>query len=753
MLNKTLWTEQNQPVSTTLENVMNAIRNDDMTTGLLYDAPTLDDVLSDVEMVTLDGIVVQNVRLKAKMLAMKRVMNQMGGSDIQVVDEPQISDPFMRLGTAQVAVLFPLSDGQAVTVYFHNPDVTPKKITPQDPLISFKFLLNKKDITIVVAPERGQEIDVRKVGARIMQLAKKNSAAFLRQNQRTAERKANIERLTKERDEKKALLAQKAKEIETLETLKAQKETDEAIDEQERINNSKAQLDNWLKQNGYQVNPMDQYEFTLELADRKIKVTSFERNAQCELQLVMPFSLGGKAIEDNNYRYTEYKVEEVIAKLEAFKTRDLSEAQAQWAEENKAEYNRILKLLGIDRIKNAPKPEEEVISLTGKEFGEFDTSTDDGKKTLREKAFEHLKALADSNESVYSKSLKADVYFTKSGAKKYKKLSGNPVKSMIAFKIKDIVANAIKFKESTESYDKTEQQYALKYHYLKMPVKVDGVEYGVRIVVREDKQGRYHYDLQLNDNGVDAILDSANTKMAGSFGANKSPVSSHSVGQSDLENNNTLTLDDVSSGYVLNLFVFDKDGNPIPDEPLDDDEDPTLRADGLTKELLEKYSEMATQKGYEMRNESVGYGTFNAIKWQEPYEVNIVANFKNSPYYDMQNRGHDFEVYMSDTNNPIPSGQHFADFKTNDFDEALQFAEDWLSQKQGDVQLSETQQEAQYLQEIIDGKIDVFAPDFADKLETIAEHLEGGEYDALLNQAVDYYIAKTDERARQYNLP
>lgn len=781
MLNKTLWTEHNQPVFTTLDNVMNAIRNDDMATGFLYDAPTLDDVLSDsdVEMITLDGIVVQNIRLKAKMLAMKRVMNQMGGSDIQVVDEPQISDPFMRLGTAQVAVLFPLSDGQAVTVYFHNPDVIPKKITPQDPLISFKFLLNKKDITIVVAPERGQEIDVRKVGARIMQLAKKNSAAFLRQNQRTAERKANIERLTKERDEKKALLAQKAKEIEILEALKAQEETDKALDEQARINNSKAQLDDWLKQNGYrQANPMDQYEFTLELADRKIKVISFNRNAQCELQLVMPFSLGGKTIEDNNYRYTEHKVEEIIEQLETFKTRDLSAAQAQWAEESKEEYHRTLKLLGIDKIKNASTPEnqDEVINLTGKEFGEFDLNTKEGKETLRNKAHQYLSSLVANKESVFCKALNADVSFSQNNVDKYRSFSGNPIKSLVAIKIKEIIANGRQFKESQATYDAGEQKNKTIDHYLKTAVKVAGEEYGVRVVIREDNNGNLHYDLRVVDS-VDLIYDTAHALTAYPNAAPSWTVSNNNdaslllatnpeltnivsgklpenkFSPDNHRNNDTPILDSASSGYVLNLFVFDKDGNEIKDEPLEDDENLTARADGLTKELLEKYTEMATQKGYEIRNESVGYGTFNAIKWQEPYEVNIVANFKNSPYYDMQNREHDFEVYVSDTNNPIPSGQHFADFKTNDFGEALQFAEDRLSQKQGDVQLSETQKEVQYLQEIIDGKIDVFAPEFADKLEAIAVHLEGGEYDALLNQAVDYYIAKTDERARQYGLP
>jgi len=45
----------------------------------------------------------------------------------------------------------------ALTIYFHNPDTTPNKINPNDELVSWKWLLNKKDITIVVAPEQGKD--------------------------------------------------------------------------------------------------------------------------------------------------------------------------------------------------------------------------------------------------------------------------------------------------------------------------------------------------------------------------------------------------------------------------------------------------------------------------------------------------------------------------------------------------------------------------------------------------------------------
>ncbi|QOJ22956.1 MAG: hypothetical protein HRU78_04260 [Gammaproteobacteria bacterium] len=37
-----------------------------------------------------------------------------------------------------------MSDGQTVSIFFHNPDTTPNKLTPADELISWKWLLNKR---------------------------------------------------------------------------------------------------------------------------------------------------------------------------------------------------------------------------------------------------------------------------------------------------------------------------------------------------------------------------------------------------------------------------------------------------------------------------------------------------------------------------------------------------------------------------------------------------------------------------------
>ena len=77
-------------------------------------------------------------------------------------------------------VLFKLNDGQTITIFFNNPDANPRKLKPTDLLVSWRWLLNRKDVTIVVAPERGQDLDVNIVAQRIMGLAEKNSAAFVK---------------------------------------------------------------------------------------------------------------------------------------------------------------------------------------------------------------------------------------------------------------------------------------------------------------------------------------------------------------------------------------------------------------------------------------------------------------------------------------------------------------------------------------------------------------------------------------------
>jgi hypothetical protein len=126
--------------------------------------------------VTYDALVVEARRLDRVSYVVQRVLNHAGG-ELKVASY-EVSKPRMFRGSANVTVTFKLSDGQALTVYFHNPAGKPRTLKPTDELISWKWVLNKKDVTIVVAPERGKDLDVAMVARRVMSLANKNSEAF-----------------------------------------------------------------------------------------------------------------------------------------------------------------------------------------------------------------------------------------------------------------------------------------------------------------------------------------------------------------------------------------------------------------------------------------------------------------------------------------------------------------------------------------------------------------------------------------------
>lgn len=191
MTKKVQWNSDALPYDQTLDQVLYDIRRADAGEGLLLDAVNMQDIIADSDgVLAFDALIVPFATLERRMGVMQRVMERAGNTVKPVA--LQVSEPFTQRGVANVVALFELSDGQTVSIYFHNPDVTPKKIASMDEVISWKWALNRKDITIVVAPERGVDLNVNEVARRIMKLAEKNSAAFQRANGKRAERMAAI---------------------------------------------------------------------------------------------------------------------------------------------------------------------------------------------------------------------------------------------------------------------------------------------------------------------------------------------------------------------------------------------------------------------------------------------------------------------------------------------------------------------------------------------------------------------------------
>lgn len=211
-MHKIYWDATAQPIGASVADVIYHLRADDAD-DLLMDAVSVDDFELDASEVY-DALDVKYRMLERKMNVMRRIMNR-ADADLKVREDNgpddmgvNITKPFKRNGTQNIAVIFQLTDGQTVTIVLHNPDLDPGNIKPDDHLLSWKWMINKKDVTIVVAPEKGKDLNVTEVARRIMRLASKNSAAFARANARRAERIANIERQKGEISDAEKELAQ-----------------------------------------------------------------------------------------------------------------------------------------------------------------------------------------------------------------------------------------------------------------------------------------------------------------------------------------------------------------------------------------------------------------------------------------------------------------------------------------------------------------------------------------------------------------
>ena len=187
---KILWSGD-APRTLTFDALLYQIRRRDAD-GLIFDAVTEGEVLQDAEEVlTLDAMTSPYQQLPKRAQLLMNMMNRVG--DLQVAGFT-ITKPYRVRGIINIAVIYRLADDQTITVYFHTGGGN-IRVQPNDELISWKWMLNKLDVTIAVAPEQGVELDLRTVARRLVQLAIKNSATFAKQNAKKAETLANIDAL------------------------------------------------------------------------------------------------------------------------------------------------------------------------------------------------------------------------------------------------------------------------------------------------------------------------------------------------------------------------------------------------------------------------------------------------------------------------------------------------------------------------------------------------------------------------------
>lgn len=99
-----------------------------------------------------------------------------------------------------MSALIPLSDGQSVSLVFHSPTADNGKISNQDTLVAFQFLINKRDVTHIVAPIGGRDVSLQQVTQALSNLIEKNSGKFIKQKDAQTKLRAEVETTQAETD-------------------------------------------------------------------------------------------------------------------------------------------------------------------------------------------------------------------------------------------------------------------------------------------------------------------------------------------------------------------------------------------------------------------------------------------------------------------------------------------------------------------------------------------------------------------------
>lgn len=219
---------------------------EDIVNTHLFDFPVGDELL-------LSAITTKNNRLKATMAALVREMNSALGGKLQageefysligeklkgrVISSAIVSKPRKTGQFAVITALIPLSDGQSISIIFYAPDDDPLKINETDTLIAFRFLLNKRDITHIVAPLEGKDLSLKQTCANLAELALKNTDKFTANKE-----KSNAEAAT-------LLSIQEQTEAALNEANQIAEQADEKSTQIPELNNSIADLNEKLERN------------------------------------------------------------------------------------------------------------------------------------------------------------------------------------------------------------------------------------------------------------------------------------------------------------------------------------------------------------------------------------------------------------------------------------------------------------------------------------------------------------------------
>lgn len=126
-----------------------------------------------------DAMVIQYQEFEKVIDKITKQLQALGDKKFYVEEVTKLK-PFKRLGVVNVAAVFTMSDTQTITVILNNPDSTPSKLSQEDVLTSWKWMLNRRDVTAALQPRAVDSKKFNLIAQRMMKLLVSNHPRYIR---------------------------------------------------------------------------------------------------------------------------------------------------------------------------------------------------------------------------------------------------------------------------------------------------------------------------------------------------------------------------------------------------------------------------------------------------------------------------------------------------------------------------------------------------------------------------------------------
>ena len=126
-----------------------------------------------------DAIVVKYRELDKTIDKIAKQLADLSDMTLKIVQVHKL-EPFKKNGVVNGGAIFEMSDEQTITVLFNNPDTTPAKITPEDTMTSWKWLLNRRDVSAALQPRSVDSKKYSLIAQRMFKLVAANHDRFVR---------------------------------------------------------------------------------------------------------------------------------------------------------------------------------------------------------------------------------------------------------------------------------------------------------------------------------------------------------------------------------------------------------------------------------------------------------------------------------------------------------------------------------------------------------------------------------------------